>query len=162
MNNLRVFICAWKVVVVGGMESMSNCPYYVPKARFGSKFGHQQLVDGCVQDGLWDVHTRILMFSRCFLCTARFHRHLTYPGSWLPLDDSNFYSQVYNNYVMGNAAEECARKYEFTREQQVHSWVYEVIQGRFRHWKLRAFAEGDRERSLRRRDSEGEGGWSQG
>ena len=34
------------VVVVGGMESMTNTPYYLPKHRFGSKYGHQEIVDG--------------------------------------------------------------------------------------------------------------------
>lgn len=58
---------------------MSNTPYYVPKARFGSKYGNQELVDGIVKDGLTDV---------------------------------------YNNYLMGFAAEECATDHSITREQQ--------------------------------------------
>ena len=44
------------VVVAGGMESMSNVPYYLDKARFGAKLGHQQMIDGLVKDGLWDVY----------------------------------------------------------------------------------------------------------
>lgn len=44
------------VVVVGGMESMSNIPYYIPKARFGYKYGSAQLVDGLERDGLWEVY----------------------------------------------------------------------------------------------------------
>jgi acetyl-CoA C-acetyltransferase len=40
-------------VVAGGMESMSNGPHYVYGLRGGVKFGHQQLVDGVIQDGLW-------------------------------------------------------------------------------------------------------------
>lgn len=42
------------VVVAGGMESMSNIPYYVDKARFGYKLGHGTLTDGLLKDGLWD------------------------------------------------------------------------------------------------------------
>ena len=43
-------------IVAGGMESMSNIPYYLPKARTGYRLGHGQLVDGLVGDGLWDVY----------------------------------------------------------------------------------------------------------
>lgn len=45
-----------EVVVAGGMESMSNVPYYVEKARTGYKLGHGQLTDGLIKDGLWDVY----------------------------------------------------------------------------------------------------------
>jgi len=44
------------VVVAGGMESMSNVPYYADKARWGLKLGHSQLTDGLIKDGLWDVY----------------------------------------------------------------------------------------------------------
>jgi acetyl-CoA C-acetyltransferase len=40
-------------IVAGGMESMSNGPYYAYGLRTGVKFGHQQLVDGVIHDGLW-------------------------------------------------------------------------------------------------------------
>ena len=43
------------LVVAGGMESMSNAPYLVPKARFGARMGDAQLVDAMVHDGLWDA-----------------------------------------------------------------------------------------------------------
>ena len=42
-----------QVVVAGGMESMSNAPFYVFGVRTGVKFGNQQLVDGLIHDGLW-------------------------------------------------------------------------------------------------------------
>ncbi len=51
------------VVVAGGMESMSNVPYYVPKARFGYKYGHGQMVDGLMHDGLWEVYNEFPMGS---------------------------------------------------------------------------------------------------
>lgn len=41
-----------EVIVAGGMESMSNAPYYLPKGRFGLKMGDAQLVDGMIYDGL--------------------------------------------------------------------------------------------------------------
>jgi acetyl-CoA C-acetyltransferase len=43
------------LVVAGGMESMSNAPYLVPKARFGARMGDAELVDAMVHDGLWDA-----------------------------------------------------------------------------------------------------------
>jgi acetyl-CoA C-acetyltransferase len=43
------------LLVAGGMESMSNAPYLVPKARFGARMGDAGLVDSMVHDGLWDA-----------------------------------------------------------------------------------------------------------
>ena len=51
------------VVVAGGMESMSNIPFYVPKARFGYKYGHGQMLDGLMHDGLWEVYNQFPMGS---------------------------------------------------------------------------------------------------
>ncbi len=50
-------------MVSGGMESMSNGPYYLEKARTGYKYGHNQLVDSIIKDGLWDVYNDIHMVS---------------------------------------------------------------------------------------------------
>jgi len=44
------------VVVAGGMESMSNAPYLLPKAREGLRLGHAQLLDSMIHDGLWDAY----------------------------------------------------------------------------------------------------------
>lgn len=49
------------VVLAGGMESMSNVPYYLDKARFGAKYGHGQMIDGLVRDGLWDPYHNYAM-----------------------------------------------------------------------------------------------------
>jgi acetyl-CoA C-acetyltransferase len=67
------------IVVAGGMESMSNIPYYVPRARFGYKYGNGQLIDGLAHDGLTDV---------------------------------------YNQQAMGVCADNTAKKYEISREDQ--------------------------------------------
>ena len=67
------------VVVAGGMESMSNIPYYIPKARYGYKYGNGELVDGLVKDGLWEV---------------------------------------YNQFPMGNCADNTAKKMNISREEQ--------------------------------------------
>lgn len=50
-----------EVVVTGGMENMSQIPFYVPKARFGYKYGNGELVDGLSKDGLLDVYDQIAM-----------------------------------------------------------------------------------------------------
>ncbi|OAV44081.1 acetyl-CoA C-acyltransferase [Lewinella sp. 4G2] len=49
------------IVVAGGMESMSNIPFYVPDARWGAKFGDRKLVDGLTQDGLTDAYDQNAM-----------------------------------------------------------------------------------------------------
>jgi len=49
------------VVVAGGMENMSQIPYYLPKARYGFGYGHGQVVDGLVLDGLTDVYNQCAM-----------------------------------------------------------------------------------------------------
>jgi len=49
------------VIVAGGMESMSNAPYYLPKARSGYRMGDGKLVDGMIFDGLWDPYDNVHM-----------------------------------------------------------------------------------------------------
>ncbi len=61
------------VVVAGGMESMSNVPYYIEKARFGYKYGDGKLVDGLQKDGLWEVYENYAMGNAADL-TAREYR----------------------------------------------------------------------------------------
>jgi len=69
-----------EVMVAGGMESMSNAPYLLPKARSGYRMGHQQVIDHMFYDGLEDAYDK--------------------------------------GRLMGTFAEDCAGKYQFTREQQ--------------------------------------------
>ena len=68
-----------EIVVAGGMESMSNAPYMLPKARSGMRMGHGQVLDHMFRDAL---------------------------------------QSPYNEQMMGTFGENCADKYEFTREQQ--------------------------------------------
>jgi len=56
------------IVVAGGMESMSNTPYYLPKHRFGSKLGHAEVQDGIIKDGLWDVYNDFHMGNAAEIC----------------------------------------------------------------------------------------------
>ena len=69
-----------QTLAVGGMESMSNAPYLLPKMRSGARLGHGKVVDHMFLDGLEDAYE---------------------PGR-----------------LMGTFAEDCAEKYQFTREAQ--------------------------------------------
>src|SRR5213594_3004930 len=68
------------IMVAGGMESMTNAPYLLPKARSGYRMGHQQVLDHMFYDGLEDAYDK--------------------------------------GRLMGSFAEDCAAKYQFTREAQ--------------------------------------------
>jgi len=68
------------VVIAGGMESMTNAPYLLPKARGGLRMGHGQVIDHMFYDGLEDAYDK--------------------------------------GRLMGTFAEDCAGKYQFTREAQ--------------------------------------------
>ncbi|MFN3940662.1 MAG: acetyl-CoA C-acyltransferase, partial [Chitinophagales bacterium] len=61
------------VVMVGGMESMSNVPYYLPKERWGSKLGHGTVEDGIIKDGLWDPYGNKHMGSCGETCAAKYN-----------------------------------------------------------------------------------------
>lgn len=56
------------IMIAGGMESMSNVPYYLKKQRFGSKLGHTQAEDGIIADGLWDVYNDFHMGNAAEIC----------------------------------------------------------------------------------------------
>ncbi|MBB5394812.1 acetyl-CoA C-acyltransferase [Mucilaginibacter sp. AK015] len=59
-----------EIVLAGGMESMSNVPYYLDKARNGYRLGNGQIIDGLVKDGLWDVYNDYHMGSAAELCAV--------------------------------------------------------------------------------------------
>ncbi|ASU34562.1 acetyl-CoA C-acyltransferase [Mucilaginibacter xinganensis] len=59
-----------EIVVAGGMECMSNVPYYLDKARNGYRLGNGQIIDGLVKDGLWDVYNDYHMGSAAELCAV--------------------------------------------------------------------------------------------
>jgi acetyl-CoA C-acetyltransferase len=69
----------YELAVAGGMESMSNAPYLLERARSGYRMGNAALVDSMIKDGLWDP---------------------------------------YKDIHMGNCAEMCASKYQFSRAEQ--------------------------------------------
>lgn len=56
------------IIVAGGMESMSNVPFYSPNLRWGNKYGNVQLIDGLAKDGLTDVYHNYAMGNAAELC----------------------------------------------------------------------------------------------
>jgi len=61
-----------ELVVAGGMESMSNAPYYLPKARAGYRMGDGTLIDGMIFDGLLDPYSKKHMGEAAELCAREF------------------------------------------------------------------------------------------
>ncbi len=61
------------VVVAGGMESMSQAPYFLEKARFGYRMGHGQLKDHMIHDGLWDIVNDFHMGMSNELCSEKYN-----------------------------------------------------------------------------------------
>ena len=93
------------VVVAGGMESMSNIPYYIPKARFGYKFGNGELQDGLLKDGLWEVYNEFAM-GNCGDHTARELKISREEQSWSPGTKRRFGSHVHDHHVRSASIEE--------------------------------------------------------
>ncbi len=60
------------VVIAGGMESMSNAPYYIENHREGHKTGHQNIIDGMLKDGLWDPYHNIHMGSAAEMANTKY------------------------------------------------------------------------------------------
>ncbi len=60
------------VVVAGGMESMSQVPFYDPSTRWGAKYGDQKLLDGIQKDGLTDVYSEQAMGNCGELCAEKY------------------------------------------------------------------------------------------
>ena len=56
------------IIVAGGMESMSQAPYLLDRARMGYRLGHGQILDSMIKDGLWDVYNDFHMGNAGELC----------------------------------------------------------------------------------------------
>jgi acetyl-CoA C-acetyltransferase len=61
------------IVVAGGMESMSQAPYLLYKARFGYRMGNGEIVDSMIKDGLWDVYNDFHMGNAGELCSREYN-----------------------------------------------------------------------------------------
>jgi acetyl-CoA C-acetyltransferase len=67
-----IAVGAASIVVAGGMEAMSQVPYYLSKARTGYRMGHDQLIDGMLHDGLWDPYNDFHMGEAGELCATEY------------------------------------------------------------------------------------------
>ena len=94
-----------EIVVAGGMESMSNCPYLLPKAREGMRLGHAETIDSMIFDGLWDAYDDSHMGCTGETVAERY-------GVTRKEQDA------YEDYHMGCTGEIVAEKYGVTRRQQ--------------------------------------------
>lgn len=62
-----------RILIAGGMESMTGAPYLLTRARQGYRLGHGELVDSLVKDGLWDVYNDFHMGTAGELCASKYH-----------------------------------------------------------------------------------------
>jgi len=62
----------FEIAVAGGMESMSNAPYLLPKGRLGLRMGHGQILDSMISDGLWDPYKNIHMGVCAEMCAEKY------------------------------------------------------------------------------------------
>ncbi len=63
----------YELAVAGGMESMSNAPYILERARSGYRMGNAALVDSMIKDGLWDPYKDIHMGNCAEMCAGKYH-----------------------------------------------------------------------------------------
>ena len=62
----------YEVAVAGGMESMSNAPYLLERARSGYRMGNAALVDSMIKDGLWDPYNDVHMGGCAEMCVSKY------------------------------------------------------------------------------------------
>jgi acetyl-CoA C-acetyltransferase len=62
-----------EVVIAGGMESMSNCPYLIKDARTGFRLGNQEIYDSMIVDGLWDAYENFHMGQTAELVAEKYN-----------------------------------------------------------------------------------------
>ena len=79
-----------KVVVAGGMESMSNAPYALEKARTGYRMGHGKLIDSMIHDGLWDPYGDQHMGNCAELCVRHYGFTREFPLERMVRDSRGF------------------------------------------------------------------------
>ncbi len=120
------------IVIAGGMESMSNVPYYLDKARTGYRLGDGQLIDGLVKDGLWDVYNNYHMGSAAELCAAEYHISREEQDAYA----TESYKRAQAAQVAGKFKNEIApveitnRKGEktlITEDEEMHAVIFEKI-----------------------------------
>jgi len=99
-----------RVVVAGGMESMSRAPYYLEQARFGYRLGPGQLQDHMLHDGLWDIVNDFHMGVSNELCSERYqvsredqdrYAALSYRRALAAMEDGRFREEILPVEILG-------------------------------------------------------------
>jgi acetyl-CoA C-acetyltransferase len=102
------------VVVAGGMESMSNVPYYLPKGRTGYRMGDGAIIDGMIFDGLFDPYNKFHMGEAAELCAKEFavsreaqdaFAHESYRRAIAAQNDGSFQKEIAPVEVIGPKGE---------------------------------------------------------
>jgi acetyl-CoA C-acetyltransferase len=110
-----------EIVVAGGMESMSNVPYYVERARTGFRMGHGQLVDGMIKDGLWDVYNDFHMGNAAEICAKEYSISreaqdefavMSYKRAQASSNEGRFKDEIVGVKVVGKQGDEIVDKDE--------------------------------------------------
>lgn len=108
-------------IVAGGMESMSNVPYYAERARTGLRMGHSQLVDGMIKDGLWDVYNDFHMGNAAELCAKECSiprdaqdefAVMSYKRAQSATNEGRFKDEIVGVTIQGKQGEEIVEKDE--------------------------------------------------
>jgi len=103
-----------RVVVAGGMESMTNAPYLLPGARGGLRLGDAKVVDSLIHDGLWDVYNDKHMGSCAELCATKYQfsraeqdefAARSYRRSQAATEDGTFAAEIVPVQVKGRKGE---------------------------------------------------------
>lgn len=68
----RIALERASVILAGGIENMSQAPYYLKTLRAGARMGNQEAVDGLIHDGLWDVYNQFHMGTAAELCVREY------------------------------------------------------------------------------------------
>jgi len=68
----RMMLGRTSLALVGGIENMSQSPYYLKTARAGFRMGNQEAIDGLIHDGLWDVYNNFHMGTAAELCVKEY------------------------------------------------------------------------------------------
>lgn len=108
-------------IVAGGMESMSNVPYYAERARTGLRMGHSQLIDGMIKDGLWDVYNDFHMGNAAELCAKECSipreaqdefAVMSYKRAQSAINEGRFTDEIVGVKIQGKQGEEIVDKDE--------------------------------------------------
>jgi acetyl-CoA C-acetyltransferase len=101
MGAMSIMCGLRSVVVCGGMESMSNAPFYLPEYRFGKRMNDGKIIDGMIKDGLWDPYKNIHMGNCAELCAKTYSFSREQQDEYA-IESFRRLNQAYNNGYLQN------------------------------------------------------------